>query len=265
MSAGEQARGEQAPRGEPVGKHADRPAAAPDKQTAVPAGHAWSEPPGPPDGSGGIAGTRYGRYMGALAAVALIGILLSALLGSAGDVKGIAPGAPIPPFAAPLALGSLAGDVNVATRPHEGQAGDRPACGVRGAQILNVCQLYEQGPLVLALFVDSGSCPDVLRDMQALAGAFPQVRFAAVAIKGETGPVRSLVRGERLTFPVGLDRDGILVELYRLATCPQISFVYPGGVVQSPALLGSPSRAALRARVAALLDASRARGWRTGT
>jgi hypothetical protein len=215
-------------------------------------------------GGGGIAGTRYGRYMGVLAALAFAGILLSALLGSAGDVKGIAPGKPIPPFAAPLALSSLAGDVNVATRPHEGQAGNRLACSVRGAQVLNVCQLYEQGPLVLTLFVDSGSCPDALHKMQALVGAFPQVRFAAVAIKGETAPVRRLVHSQRLTFPVGLDRDGILVELYRLATCPQISFVYPGGVVQSPALLGTPSAASLRARVVALLDASRARGWRSG-
>jgi len=213
---------------------------------------------------GRIAGTRYGRYMGVVAAVALAGILLSSLLGSAGNVKGIAPGARIPPFAAPLALSSLAGDVNVATRSHEGQAGNRPACSVRGVQILNVCELYERGPLVLALFVDSGSCPDALREMQALVPEFPQVRFAAVAIKGETGAVRSLVRGDRLTFPVGLDRDGILVELYRVATCPQISFVYPGGVVQSPALLGSPSAATLRARVAALLDASRGRHRRPG-
>jgi hypothetical protein len=214
--------------------------------------------------SDGIAGTRYGRYMGVLAAVALVGILASTLLGSAGGVKGIAPGMRIPPFAAPLALGSLGGDVNVATRPHQGQAGDRPACSVRGAQVLNVCQLYEQGPLVLALFVDAGSCAGVLRDMQALLPAFPQVRFAAVALKGETSGIRRLVRGEGLTFPVGLDRDGILVELYRLATCPQISFVYPGGVVQSPALLSSPVRATLRARVAALLSAARARGWRPG-
>jgi hypothetical protein len=208
-----------------------------------------------------IAGNRYGRYMGVLAAVALLGILLSALLGSAGDVKGVAPGSRIPPFAAPLALGSLTGDVNVATHLHQGQAGNRPACSVRGAQVLNVCQLYERGPLVLALFVDSGSCPRVLSDMQALVPQFPQVRFAAVAIKGETAAVRSLVRRDGLSFPVALDRDGILVELYRLATCPQVSLVYPGGVVQSPALLGTPSPATLRARVAALLRAARARGW----
>lgn len=208
-----------------------------------------------------IAGSRYRRYMGVLAAVALLGILLSALLGSTGDIKGVAPGRRIPPFAAPLALGSLTGDVNVATHAHQGQAGNRPACSVRGAQVLNVCQLYEQGPLVLALFVDSGSCPNVLNNMQALVPRFPQVRFAAVAIKGETAAVRGLVRSHGLSFPVGLDRDGILVELYSLATCPQINFVYPGGVVQSPALLGTPSPATLRARVAALLRAARARGW----
>ena len=58
-----------------------------------------------------------------------------------------------------------------------------PACAERGARILNVCQLYEQGPVVLALFVDAGSCPAVLSEMQALAPAFPGVRFAAVAIR----------------------------------------------------------------------------------
>ena len=62
-----------------------------------------------------------------------------------------------------------------------------PACTVRGPGILNICQLYEQGPVVLALFVDAGSCPRVLSDMQALAPSFPGVRFAGVAIKGDRG------------------------------------------------------------------------------
>ncbi|MGH2879309.1 MAG: TlpA family protein disulfide reductase [Solirubrobacteraceae bacterium] len=227
-----------------------------------------SEPsglPGAPAPGGGIAGTRYGRYMGVLAALALVGIVAITLFGSKIDVKGIAPGARTPPFAAPLALGSLPGDVNVATHAGQGQAGDRPACSVRGAQILNVCQLYERGPVVLALFIDNSSCIGVLREMQALAPAFPQVRFAAVAIKGETRAVRGLVRREGLSFPVGLDRDGILVELYKLATCPQVSFLYPGGVVQSAAMLSTPPPALLHARVAALLADARARGWRPST
>jgi hypothetical protein len=47
-------------------------------------------------------------------------------------------------------------------------------------------------------------------------------------------------------------------------SCPQIAFVYPGGIVQSAALLGTPSLATLHARVAELLAASRARGWKPG-
>jgi hypothetical protein len=65
-------------------------------------------------------------------------------------------------------------------------------------------------------------------------------------------------------MPVGVDTDGRLGGLYAMVSCPQITFVYPGGVVQSAALLSRPSLATLRVRVASLLAASRARGWRPG-
>ena len=211
----------------------------------------------------GIAGHRHRRYWGGLAAIAVAGIFLTALLGSPGGVRGVAAGSRVPPFAAPLATGSLSRyDTDIATAPHQGSAGSRPACSVRGAQVLNVCELYERAPLVLALFVDGGSCTAILRQLQSLVASFAQVRFAAVAIKGEAPGVRALIRADRLTFPVGLDRDGSLVTLYKLATCPQVNFVYPGGVVQSAALLGEPSEATLRTRVRALLAAAREHGWR---
>ena len=58
-----------------------------------------------------------------------------------------------------------------------------------------MCQLYaERGPVVLALFVDSGSCSAVVSDLQALVPSFPGVQFAAVAIKGERAALRRLVR-----------------------------------------------------------------------
>jgi hypothetical protein len=126
--------------------------------------------------------------------------------------------------------------------------------------VLNVCQLYEQGPVVLALFVNGGSCPDVLSEMQTLKASFPGVRFAAVAIKGDRRSLRSMVRKRHLTIPVGLDDQGDLAALYRLATCPQVNFALKGGVVQSKALLRRPSLAALRARVVRLLAASGGRG-----
>jgi len=202
---------------------------------------------------------RYGRYAGLLGLLILILIVIDVGLVKPSGITGIPPGQRLAPFAVPLAAGSLSGDADIATHADEGAAGRVPACAERGPQILNICQLYEQGPVVLALFVDAGSCPAILSDMQALKPSFPGVRFAAVAIKGERGPLRRLIRSRELTMPVGIDSDGALAGLYKVASCPQVSFAYPGGVVQSKALLYRPPLAGLRARVSELVAAARAR------
>jgi hypothetical protein len=207
-------------------------------------------------------GRGYGRYAGLLAVLILVLITINTIVTKPHGVTGIAPGSRMPAFAVPLATGNLTGDADVASRPGEGALGRVPACAERGPQILNLCQLYEGAPVVLALFVDSGSCPAVLSDMQGLASSFPEVRFAGVAIKGDRRGLRRLVRSRALTIPIGIDRDGTLLRLYNDASCPQVSFAYPGGVVQSRALLSRPSRELLRRRVSQLVAAARARGWR---
>ena len=204
----------------------------------------------------------YGRYLGLLAVVIFVGITINTLVSRQGGLRGVEPGHRLPPFAVPLAVGDVSGDSDIATHPNDGAAGRVPACQERGAQLLNICQLYERGPVVLALFVDAGSCPRVLATLQALAPSFPGVGFAAVAVKGDRDRVRALVRSLNLSLPVGIDRDGALAGLYKLVSCPQISFAYPGGVVQSPALELQPTPAALRARLAELVAAVRLRGWR---
>lgn len=198
---------------------------------------------------------RYGRYVGLLALVILVLITINTIVTKPNGVAGLSPGERMPPFAVPLATGSLEGEANVATRYHEGEAGHVPACTVHEAGALNICTLYEQGPVVLALFLDDSSCTGVLKEMQALQGAFPAVRFAAVAVKEKHAATRRLVRKLGLTFPVGFDNDGALAPLYKLATCPQLTFALRGGVVQSKALLNTPSSAQLRARVEELLAA----------
>lgn len=202
---------------------------------------------------------RYGRWVGVLALVILVLITLNTVLTPSNGLAGLTPGVRVPPFAVPLATSDLPGDANVATHPNDGAAGRRAACTVRGPRILNVCQLYEQGPLVLALFVNGGSCAGILDDLQALVPLFPGVRFAGVSIKGERSQLRALVRSHGLSFPIGIDSDGVLPGLYKMASCPQVTFAYPGGVVQSKALLTRPSLAVLRARVSELVAASRAR------
>jgi hypothetical protein len=192
---------------------------------------------------------RYGRYVALLAIVILVLITFNTIVTKPHGASGVAPGEALPPFAVPLATGTLKGDANVSI------SGKAPACTVRGSAILNLCELYERGPVVLALFVDEGSCPDVLGEMQTLSSSFPGVNFAAVSIKGDRGSLRKLVAKRHLTIPVGLDDQGDLAALYRLATCPQVNFAAKGGVVQSKALLNTPSLSSLRARVAGLLAA----------
>jgi hypothetical protein len=235
----------------------EHPAAHPEhRQDAGEAGGApGGHVPAPP-------APRYGRYAGLLALLILVLITINTVVTKPNGATGIAPGRPLAPFAVPLVAGNLTGAADVATRADEGAAGRVPACQERGSQILNVCQLYERGPVVLAMFVDAGSCPAILSDLQALVPSFPGVSFVGVAIKGNRAQLRRLLRSRRLTLPVGIDTDGRLLALYKVASCPQVTFAYPGGVVQSKALLMRPSYAALRARVAGLVAASRARGWR---
>jgi hypothetical protein len=167
----------------------------------------------------------------------------------------------VPPFAVPLALSELNGDANIATHANDGEAGIRPACSVRGATILNLCQLYEQRPVVLALFIDNGACANILGTLKQAAAAFPDVNFAAVAIRGDRVALRILVRSRAAGLPVGYDEDGALASLYAMVSCPQITFIEPGGRMSQQPLRGTSSTAALNHRVSKLLAAARAHGW----
>jgi hypothetical protein len=145
--------------------------------------------------------------------------------------EGIESGGPsegkLMPFAVPLADSSLDGDANVATEEGQDQLGPRPACEVRGPEILNICEEWELGPVVLALFpTDADRCRAVLRQLQRIRPQFPGVRFVAVGSRGD----RDNLRGN-WGFPVGWDRDGAVAARYGLVGCPQVTFAKKGGVV----------------------------------
>jgi hypothetical protein len=225
---------------------------------------AGPEPPDAPRRRGGkgerdpsapvVKPPQYGRYVVVLALAILIGITINTIATKPNGAGGVAAGERVPPFAVPLATGNLKGDANVST------TGKAPACTVRGPAILNICQLYEHGPVALALFVDSGGCGDVLGEIQALSASYPKVQMAAVAIRGDRGSVRGLISSHGLSFPVGIDDQGDLAALYKLATCPQITFIERGGAAQGKAVLGRPSQATLRSRLAELEASAKASG-----
>ncbi|MGZ6694363.1 MAG: TlpA family protein disulfide reductase [Solirubrobacteraceae bacterium] len=176
---------------------------------------------------------------------------------------GLQAGARLPPFAAPLAAGPVPdGDVNVARRAGQGQAGRRPACQVRGPGILNSCDLVRRDPAVIAFLATRGAqCTAEIDTLARAVRRHRGLRLAAVSIKGGRKELRGLVRSHDWRFPVAWDRDGILANLFGVAVCPAVTYVLPGGVVQGTSV-GRLQGPRLDARLAALARAARAHGWR---
>ncbi|MGI8556823.1 MAG: hypothetical protein ACR2ND_00695 [Solirubrobacteraceae bacterium] len=218
----------------------------------------------PPRGDGGVISTnRYVRAVGVLGIMIVLAISVNTLFSTPKSSIGPDPGRPIPPFAVPLAAGTLSGDANVATAAHQGSAGNLPACSVRGPQILNICQLYERGPVALALIVNDPQCDGVLATLHLALPSYPGLQAAAVVIRGSRAGARRLALSPAgAGVQLGYDRDGALRAGFRLATCPQITFILPGGAVDGRPLLKTPTRAQLDARLSALYAGARARGWK---
>lgn len=182
---------------------------------------------------------RPGAIVGVLVFAAMVYIVLNTLRTEGPGSRGVPAGTTLPAFAMPLALSGLDGDANVSER----------ACTVRGEDILNVCELYEEGDVVLAFFVESsGRCDDQLDTLDRVRERFPDVRFAAVAIKGDRERLRRTIREHGWTLPVGYDRDGAVANSYGVAVCPTITLAERGGEVVRT-LLGSQDEQELEAAI----------------
>jgi hypothetical protein len=165
-----------------------------------------------------------GWLVGVVAVAVLAYITLNTLRTEGIGSEGLERGTELPPFAVPLAASELEGDANVA--PEE-------ACDVRGADILNVCELSERGPVVLAFVVTrSGDCARQVDVLDRVAGRVDGVQFAAVAVREDRDRLRRLVRERGWRVPVGYDRDGAAANLYGLgAVCPLLTFAGRDGRV----------------------------------
>jgi hypothetical protein len=199
------------------------------------------------------AAARGTRLLVVVAAVLLGYVVLDGLRTPGRPSAGPPAGGRMPPFAAPLATSSLQGDVNVATAETAGgPAGARPACEVRGREVLNGCDLWRDGPAALAfLATRSTGCTRALDQLERLRRRHPGVRVAAVAVRGDRGDVRRLVRARGWRFPVAYDADGVLANLYGVSVCPHLTLARAGGAVAGT-VLGETADAALDRRLAAL-------------
>jgi hypothetical protein len=187
--------------------------------------------------------------VGVVVVFAIAYITLNTLRTDAPGSRGVPVGSQLPPFAAPLATSRLEGDANLATEPDQGGQGNRPACSVRGPDIVNSCQLAERGPVVLAFTAArAGTCDRQIDVLQRMRSRYPDVQFAAVAIRGDRDDLRALIRRRGWTLPVAYDHDGGVANAYAVAICPTVTFAYRGGKVQSTSL-ALIEGAALRARL----------------
>jgi hypothetical protein len=207
-------------------------------------------PPRPP---GAMGGSSYLWVVGAAAIVLVLLLLLTTIRqGTDRGARGVPVGDVMPPFAVPTVLGPIDADANIARKPGEGQAGERAACTVRGPDILNGCALREAGPVVLAFFaIRSRECVAQLDTLQRVHRQLPGVRLAAIAIRGDRGDLRKLVRRHGWSFPVGYDRDGALSNAYHVQVCPQLTFAHRGGRVAATTF-GTLAPAALVAKARSL-------------
>jgi hypothetical protein len=192
--------------------------------------------------------------------VALLGwVTLNTVRSDSPGSKGLPAGARLPPFAMPLSSSPCRGrcDANVAVRAGQGAAGSRPACSVRGPDVLNSCELAQRAPLVLAFaFAPVRECRDQLDALDRVRARHPGVAFAAVDVRADGAAARSLVREGGWRLPVAYDHDAAVADEYAVVICPTIVFAHRGGRVME-STTGPLSEAALERRVEKLEAAER--------
>lgn len=217
---------------------------------------AWLPGPGTREPQRGVRARLPGIIVTLAAFLLLVVVGLNTLRTEGVSSTGPAKGDDLPPFAAPLVLSDVKGDVNLAREPDQGAAGRRPACEIRQAGVLTSCRLFRERPVVLAVFAaGERRCVEELDRLDRALSSRPGVGAAAVAVRGDRGELRRLVRGRAWSFPVAQDRDGALANVLGVAVCPQMTFVLPGGRVHDSAV-GALGAAGLGARIDALARAA---------
>ena len=205
-------------------------------------------------------GNRYAWVVGIVMFMGVAVFAVTSSLPNRGEgLRGPEIGSRLPDFAAPSAIGSAADSDDANVRQRRGgndAAGKVPACDVVSDEVVNVCELRRK-PLVLTFLVTRGAdCEPQVDRVERMRDEFPRVQFAAVVSGNDRDEVEQIVDRRGWTIPVGVDRDGAVVNLYGIGVCPTTVFSTPGGAVRRVEL-GNLTEDELRADVRKLVVRSR--------
>ncbi len=207
---------------------------------------ATEEPPKPPEPA--RPSGRYTWVVGIAFLIVVIVVGINSLPNAGRGFRGPEVGSVIPAFAAPSATGRSDAVANVKQSPGDKNARNKtPACEVRGPDVVNICDLRRRKPLVLAVIVPGPPrCEQQLDRVQRVSRELPEVQFAAVVSGKSRGDVAKLVRNHGWTFPVAVDRDLAVFNLYRVGLCPTTVFANRGGRVKETRIRRLLTEAELR-------------------
>ena len=163
---------------------------------------------------------RYTWVVGVAALIVIIVVAFNSLPNAGRGYRGPEVGERLPVFAAPLAASDAEGVANVKQDEGDDDAPNAtPACDVDLPGVLTACELFEEKPLVLALTVPAKDCEDQLEAMEELSRERRDLQFAAVVSGRSRETAREVVERTGVTFPVAVDEDLAVFNLYRVAYC----------------------------------------------
>ncbi|MBA3301492.1 MAG: TlpA family protein disulfide reductase [Thermoleophilaceae bacterium] len=163
----------------------------------------------------------YSWVVGVVFLIVAILVALNTLPNEGAGVAGPTERKPIPVFAAPSATGTLDGDSNIKQSPSDPTNNKTPACEVTTPGVVNLCDYRGRKPIVLTMiFLTAANCEPQMDRIERLRRSFPEVAFVGVVSGEERGRVAGLVRERGWKFPIAVDRDGGVTNLFRIGGCP---------------------------------------------
>jgi hypothetical protein len=174
-------------------------------------------------------GSRYAWVVGVAAFILIVVAAVNTIPNSGRGREGPTAGEVMPDFAAPSAVGGSDADANIRQRDGgSAEEGEVPACEVRGEDVVNICQLRRR-PVVLT-FVAPG-CEEALDVVESVQTGYGEVSFVGVIIGESQEDAENILADHDWSFPVAVDPDSAVFNLYRAADCPTTVTAESGGEV----------------------------------